>query len=173
MSETQEKLLRQYCAHVLVKYGFEFSPHDPVVPALYTIYKELSANKTGNDLVAKSIKNALEQLNPTVYNFNERGEAWKFKMAESIRWLFAGSCLVAVVGLGLVWWRQHNNVQRASEIITTYSGAQRILTLAAKKDSQGFMYLDFSKSNGNYVAYWTEYYEVKKDTVRVYLGKPD
>src|SRR5882762_3723662 len=110
MSETQEKLLRQYCAHVLLKYGFEFSPHDPVIPALYTIYKELGTNKVGNEAVARSIKDALEKLNPTVYNFNEQGEAWKFKMAESIRWLFAGACLVATVGLGLVWWRQHNNV---------------------------------------------------------------
>ena len=105
MSEKQEKLLRLYCAHVLVKYGFEFTPHDPVVPALYAIHRELNSNKIGNEEVARSIKGALEKLNPTVYNFNERGEAWKFKLAESLRWLFVGLSAALGIFVAFFWWR--------------------------------------------------------------------
>lgn len=173
MTEKETLRLRQYCARILTEYGFEFSPNDPVLPALYTIHRELNANKVGNEAVAKSIKEALEKLNPTVYNFNERGEAWKFKMAESVRWLFAGASLIVLMGIGLIWWRQHNNVQLATEIINSYSRVHRLLMLSAKKDEKGFMYLEFSKAHGDFIANWTEYHQLKKDTIRVYLGKPD
>lgn len=171
MSEKEEKLLRQYCAQVLLKYGFEFSTHDPVVPALYTIYRELDANKVSNDEVAKKIKGALDKLNPTVYNFNEPGEAWKFKMAESLRWLYLGITLVAVMGIGLIWWRQDNNIGRAREILAISSGINRTLLLKAKKDDTGFMYLEFSKAKGKYILNYEEYHQIDNGTIRVYLGK--
>ena len=169
----QEKLLRQYCARVLLKYGFEFTTHDPVLPALYTIYRELHANKVGNEEVATNIKAALEKLNPTVYNFNEPGEAWKFKMAESLRWLFVGLSVVAVVFVALIWWRQYNDVRRAREILLASSGSHRLLMMAAEKNESGFMYLELSKAKGRFIKNFTEYEEVKKDTIRVYLGKVD
>lgn len=170
--KSQEKLLRMYCAHVLIKYGFEFSPHDPIVPALYTISKELGANKIGNEAVAKSIKDALEKLNPTVYNFNERGEAWDFKLAESLRWFFAGLSVVTIFLIGLVWWKQYHDVQKAEDILKTSSEIKKIL-LDAKKDENDFIYWEFSQAKGKFILNGKEYVQVSQDTVRVYLGKSD
>ncbi len=173
MTEKQEKLLRVYCAQVLIKYGFEFSPHDPVVPALYTIHRELNSNKVGNEQVARSIEEALKKLNPTVYNFNERGEAWKFKFAESLPWLFVGLSAVLIVTVSLIWWRQYNDVRKASFIIAASKGADETFIRSVKKDSQGYVYLEFSKAKGTVIDFWTQYEQVKKDTIRVYVGKID
>lgn len=171
MTEKEEKLLREYCARVLLKYGFEFTPDDPVIPALYTIYSELNSNKVGNEEVAKTITMALSKLNPTVYNFHGPGEAWKFKMAESMRWLFLAMGLVVAIGIGFIWWRQNHDVEKASEIISTSNGVQRMLMLSSKKDNRGYEYLEFSKAGKEFTAFWTEYLEVNKDTVRVYIGR--
>ncbi|MBS1508560.1 MAG: hypothetical protein JSS79_18130 [Bacteroidetes bacterium] len=173
MNDKQEKLLRIYCAQILVKYGFEFSPHDPVVPALYTIHCELNSNKTGNEQVAKSIGEAMKKINPTVYNFSERGEAWKFKFAESLRWLFIGLSVVLVVVVSLIWWSQYNDIRRATLIIAASKGANETFIRSAKRDSQGYVYLEFSRAKGNVVDFWTDYEEVKKDTIRVYVGKAE
>jgi len=172
MSDKQEKLLRAYCALVLVKYGFEFSPNDPVVPALYTIYRELSTNKTGNENVAKSINDALKKLNPTVYNFNERGEAFAFKLAESLRWFFASLGVVTVFFIGLVWWKQYNDVQKAEDILKVSSEINKIL-LDAKRDKNNSIYWEFSRVKGDFILNGKEYVQVAEDTVRVYLGKTD
>jgi hypothetical protein len=171
MGEKQEQLLRAYCARVLVKYGFEFSPRDPVIPVLYTIYQELNANKVGNDKVAEEIRKALEKLNPTIYNFNQKGEAWKFKSAEALPWLFGSLGIVIAVFAGLIWWRQYNDVGRAATIIQTSKGVDEIFLRSAKKDDRGYVYLEFCKAKGNVMEFWTEYNEVKKDTIRVYVGK--
>jgi hypothetical protein len=171
MTERETLLLRQYCAKVLNEYGFEFSTNDPVLPALYTIHRELNANKAGNELVAKSIKDALAKLNPTIYNFNERGEAWKFKLADSLRWLFVGLSVVAAIFVGLIWWRQYNDVYRAREMVAASSAAQLLLNKNAGTTKNGFLYLEFSKAKGKYIENFTEYMEVKQDTIRVFLGK--
>lgn len=171
MSEKEEKLLRHYCAHVLIKYGFEFTTNDPVIPALYTIHRELNSNKVGNEEVARSIKIALEKLNPTVYNFNEKGEAWKFKFAESLRWLFVGFSAALVVAISIIWWRQYNDVKKASLIIAASKGADETFIRSVKKDSQGYVYLEFSKAKGTVIDFWTQYEQIKKDTIRVYVGK--
>lgn len=171
MSDNQERLLRQYCAHVLLKYGFEFTTHDPIIPSLFIIHEELMANKVGNEEVARTIQAALRKLNPTVYNFSGHGEAWKFKFAESLRWLFAGICLLIAISVGLIWWRQNNDVSRARQIIASYSGIYHLLTRRAEKNEHGFIYLDFSRARGKYVENYVEYEELGTDTVRVYLGK--
>ncbi|MBS1681673.1 MAG: hypothetical protein JST48_08170 [Bacteroidetes bacterium] len=171
MNEREEKKLRQFSSHLLNDYGFEISQSDPVLPALYLVHRELTDNKIGNEEVAKTLKIVLEKLNPTVYNFNGYGEAWKFKMAESMRWLFAGLSIVLAIFACLIWWRQNNDVSRAREIISASSGVHRLLMMATERNENGFIYIELSKAKGRFVENFTQYHEIKTDTIRIYFGK--
>jgi len=173
MNEKEEKKLRQFSSHLLNDYGFGISQDDPVLPALYLIHCELTDNRTGNEAVAKSITEALEKLNPTVYNFHEADAAWKFKLAESMRWLYAGTSLALIVWGAALWWRWDNDVQHAKEIIIASSGIHRMLLNASNKNENGFMYLEFTKCKGRYIENFKEYYQAGTDTIRVNLGKSD
>ena len=169
MSEKQEVLLRQYCAHVLLKYGFEFSTHDPVVPALYIIYRELHASRIGNEELAKGINNAVGKMNPVVFSSQQTLD---LKVAENFKWFIAGLTIVTMQFMGLIWWNQHHDVQKAEEILKTSSELNQML-LNAKKDESNFMYWEFSKAKGKIILNYKEYVQVSHDTVRVYLGKSD
>ena len=169
MTEKQEKLLRQYCARVLLKYGFEFTTHDPIVPALYTIYSELRANKIGNEEVAKSIKSAMDNLNPTVYNFHERGEAWKFVLADSFRWFAIPLAFLGTIGIANMWWRQYNDVEKAREILSYSPRVERLLTMT-KKDKHGVIYLEFTRAKSDSIRNFSEFFSVNQDMVKVPLG---
>jgi hypothetical protein len=171
MNAKEEKLLREFCSHLLLDYGFEFLPSDPVLPALYAIHCELNGNADGNKKVAHAINEALEKLNPTVYNFSERGEGWKFQIAGSLRWLFMGLTVMGAIWPCVFWWRQYHDVVKARIILNTAAPLNQLLLNNVGKDKEGYLFLQFNEAKGNSIEFYTEYDKRQDGSVRVYLGK--
>jgi len=172
MNQIEEKLLREYCGHLLVNYGFEILPSDPILPALYIINRELSSNVNANNNVAMSMQEALKRLSPTVYNFNTTGEGWKFALASSLKWLFIGLSIIGVVGVCNLWWRQYNDVSISRNIIMQSPYISSEILKRIKKNEEGFLYLEFKKSDDAIITSAEEYDQVSKSTIRVYFGRP-
>ena len=81
MTDREKLELRAYCAVLLKEHGFEFSPTDPVLPAIYVIHKEMQHCNEANKLIADRVDKAATRINPKTFHFNHAGEAWKFQLA--------------------------------------------------------------------------------------------
>jgi len=171
MTESEHKALRNYCAYMLKEFGFEFSPTDPVIPALYVIHHELMAVRKNNEMLARSVQEATKKINPTIYNFSSPGEAWKFQIAHSLKWLFIGLSLFLIIWILSNWWTNVDNLNRAETIIETSDQIKSSLLQRVKKDEKGYYYLEFTKSSGEQVRFFNEFDRIDNETVRVYLGK--
>ena len=74
MTDQEHKALRSYCAFILKEYGFQLSPNDPVIPALYIIHKEMQLNNQNNKAIANLIKESTSKMKSRSYTFNAPGE---------------------------------------------------------------------------------------------------
>ncbi len=171
MNDKEERELRNYCAWLLKEYGFNFPPTDPVLPALYVIHRQMMAARKSNETLAEQFKDATKSLAPVVYNFSQPGEGWKFQAAASIRWAVGGLSLVAISWIAFVWWQARNDHANAKLIIDSASVIESTLMQSAKRDSDGYLYLEFTEATGNKIKNFTEYDEIAHGKVRVYLGK--
>jgi hypothetical protein len=171
MTEREKNELREYSAYLLKRYGFNIPYTDPVMPALFTIHKELSDTKDSNTRLAKTIDQALERMNPTVYNFNAPGEAWKFQIGNSLKWFFVCLTIVLTLFIGFSWMKVKSTVEEAENIIQLASPIEKSLLNRVEKDSDGFYYIEFKESLGSSVMNFIEYDERGDGRVRVYLGK--
>lgn len=75
MTDQEQKELRFYCAFLLKEYGFQFSPTDPVIPALYIIHKETQLINQSNKALASQVKEASARIQPKGFHFHCAGEA--------------------------------------------------------------------------------------------------
>ena len=171
MNASEEKSLREFSSHLLLDYGFEILASDPVLPALYIIYRELKTNNDGNKNVANAIQEALKKLNPTVYNFSEPGEGWKFQIAGSLKWMFIGFTIIGVIWSCHYWWRQYHDVEQARIMTKTEAPLNQLLLNNIRKDNDGYLFIQFDEAKGSSVKFYTEYDKRKDGSVRVYLGK--
>lgn len=171
MTDREQKELRNYCAFMLKEYGFDFAPTDPVVPALYVIHREIQSNKKSNDSVSGEIKNAVAKMNSKVFHFNSPGEAWKFQLAGSLKWLFLGLSVNLLLWITLKWWSSKNDLDEAQRIIQSSGRINSHLLNNVKEDRDGFMFLEFTEAEENSIKNFIEYEKVNSRTVRVYLGQ--
>jgi len=104
MTDQEQKELRNYCAFLLKEYGFQFSPNDPVIPALYVIHKEMQLNNQKNKAIATQIQEASSRINPRVFQFNSEQAAWKFQMGITLRWALAGVLVLIFLGITAWYW---------------------------------------------------------------------
>lgn len=170
MTDQEQKVLRSYCAFILKEYGFQFTQHDPIIPAMFIIHKEMQLNNQNNKAIANLIKEASSKMNSKSFHFNAPGEAWKFRMAGAMKW-FLASLLVLIVVAILTWiWSISDEVERAKDIIEINSKANELL-LQAKKDNQGYFYLDAKEATGNSIQFFSEFEKRDAKTVRIYLGR--
>jgi hypothetical protein len=171
MTEKEQKELRNYCAFMLTEYGFDFAPTDPVIPALYVIHRELRTHSGSNDRVAAEIKNVAGKINSRIYNFSGPGEAWKFQLAGSLKWLFLGLSINLFLWIAFKWWSAKNDLAEAQRIIQSSERINIHLLNNVKKDTDGFMFLEFTEAKGNSIKNFIEYEKINSKTVRVYLGQ--
>jgi hypothetical protein len=170
MTEKEERDLRKYCAFILEKYGFQIAPTDPVIPALYIIHREFLSSRKSNEQIAESLQNMLSKVK-TVNNFNVPGEAWRFQLVKSIKLLWAGLTLVMLFWAYLFWLDLSDEVEKAKLIITTSDRVSSTMLKRVKKDSEGYLYIDFEKPTGNSVRSFYEFDKIDDRLVRVYLGR--
>jgi hypothetical protein len=170
MTDQEQKELRSYCAFILKEYGFQFPPNDPVIPALYIIHKEMQLNNQNNNAIASLVKEASARINPTVFHFNSPGEAWKFQMGVTLRWILGGLVVLLFIWAAIWYWSIANDVDRAKTIIGA-SGNLSELVKRVQKTNDGYYFIDFSVSKGDSVQNFKEFQKLNSKTVRVYLGK--
>jgi hypothetical protein len=169
MTDREQIELRHYCAFLLKEYGFQFSPSDPVIPALYIIHKEMQMNNQSNNALAAQIKEASLRISPRVFHFNSPGEAWKFQMGVAVKWLLSGALALAFIWIAAWYWSMVNDVGRAKTIIDSSGPVSGFLN-GAKKDKVGY-YVEFTAAKGDSIQPFTEFRKLDARTVRVYLGK--
>jgi hypothetical protein len=170
MTDQEQRALRSYCAFILKEYGFQFSPNDPVIPALFIIHQEMQLNNQNNKAIANLIKEASSKMISKSFHFHSPGEAWKFRMAGAMKWFLTS--LLLLIGVAIItWiWSLSDEVERAKDIIEMNGKATELL-LQAKKDNQGYFYLDAKEATGNSIQFFSEFERRDSKTVRIYLGR--
>lgn len=170
MTTQEQKDLRSYCALLLNEYGFHFPPDDPIIPALYIIYKHMKSNNESNEALAIQINEALSRTNPKEFHFHHPGEAWKFRMAGLFKWVLSGLTVLVLLLFGTWHWSRVNDVKLARAIVQ-HSGNIDKLFHRVQKNDNGTYFIDFTASTGDSVRYFVEYKNVDRKTVRVYVGR--
>jgi hypothetical protein len=168
MTDQEQKELRFYCAFLLKEYGFQFSPNDPVIPALYIIHKEMQLNNQNNKVIAL-VTEASSRINPKVFNFNSPGEAWKFQIGMAFKWILSGFLALMLIWIAAWRWSMANDVDRAEAIIEA-SGNVGELLKGVRKDKSGYYFIDFTAVKGDTIQFFKEFQRLNAKTVRVYLG---
>jgi len=170
MTDQEQKDLRSYCAFILKEYGFHFSPNDPVIPALYIIHKEMQLNKQNNSAIASLVKEASSRINPRTFHFNSPGEALKFQLGITLKWILTGLLVLISIWIGIWYWSMVNDVDRAKTIIQA-SKKMSGLIVRVEKDNEGYYFIDFTAAKGDSIQHFKEFQKLNAKTVRVYLGK--
>ena len=170
MTAQEEKDLRAYSAFILKEYGFHISPNDPVIPALYIIHREMQLNNQNNQAIASQIKDATQQINPKVFQFNHPGESWKYQLGIAFKWMAFGLLLLMLGGLITWYWSMANDVNQARAIVRSSSYVSE-LTGRTQKDKDGCYFIDFTAAKGDSILFLKEFKKINPRTVRVYLGK--
>jgi len=174
MTDKEQRDLRAYCAFLLKAYGFQFTPNDPVMPALYIIHREMEQNSASNRELVQQVRKAAEKIKPQVFHFNVAGEAWKFQLGAAIKWLVGGIIILLFLGLAAWYWSTTSKVRQADAIIEAH-GYMHALMEQVKKDEAGYYYVDFTSAKRNSKADSTDRFKkiqiLNATTVRLYLGK--
>jgi hypothetical protein len=170
MTDQEQKDLRAYCAFILKEHGFHFHTNDPVIPALYIIHKEMQLNNQNNKAIALLIKEALSKINPTTYHFNSPGEAWKFQMGITLRWVLSGLFALVFIWTATWYWSMVNDIDRAKTIIEASDNISELIK-RVQKNSEGYYFIDFTAAKGDSIQHFKESQKLNTRTVRVYLGK--
>jgi hypothetical protein len=170
MTDQEQKDLRAYCAFILKEFGFHFPPNDPVIPAIYIIHKEMQLNNQNNKAIASLIKEALSKINPTSYHFNSAGEAWKFQMGITVRWVLGGLLVLVFMWSAVWYWSMANDVDKARTIIESSNNLGGLIKRIQIND-EGYYFIDFTTANGDSMQHFKDFQKLNARTVRVYLGK--
>jgi hypothetical protein len=170
MTEKEQRGIRSYCAFLLTEYGINFSPDDPVIPALYVIHKEMQLSTTSNKAIASEIKKAAAKINPTVFHFNNGDAAYKFHVGIAVKYILIGLLVLLCTVVGIWYWSMVNNVYQAKAIIEA-SGSMGELMKRVKKDDEGFYVIDFTAAKGDSIQRFREFQKLDAKTVRIVIGK--
>src|SRR5688500_6818166 len=103
MTEKGQRGISFYCAFLLTEYGIDFSPDDPVIPALYVIHKEMQLSNVSNKTIASEIKEAAGQINPTIFHFNNGDAAYKFQVGIAVKYILMGLLVLLFTVTG-IWY---------------------------------------------------------------------
>jgi hypothetical protein len=170
MTEKEKRSIRSYCAFLLTEHGINFSPDDPVIPALYVIHKEMQLNNTNNKVIASELKEAAAKINPTVFNFNNEDAAYKFQVGIAVKYILIGALVLLFTVAGIWYWSMVNNVDQAKTIIEA-SRSMGELVKRVKKDEEGFYVIDFTMAKGDSIQRFKEFRKLDAKTVRIVIGK--
>lgn len=170
MTQQEELDLRNYCAFLMKQYGFYFSPHDPVIPALYIIHKEMQLNIQNNTILSAQVKAASTRMNSKVFHFNGDDQAWGYQMGITFRWVLIALLLLLGALLGFWHWSKTNDVRKAQRILESTPHLD-VLLHTIQQEKSGSFFIDFTLAKGDSIQPGKEFIKVDARTVRVYLGE--
>ena len=169
MTEKERLHLRAYSVSLLSQYGFEFSEHDPVLPALYIIHKEMQKNNENNQRIVTQIDQASSRINPMVFHFNHPGDSWKFQLGIAVKWMIWAGLGMAFACIGIWYWSLRADISQARKIIDAHDRISQLAT-RAKKDNLGNLIIDFTEAKGDSAKRFWEYNRIDKRTIRIFIG---
>lgn len=170
MTEKEQRNIRSYCAFLLDEYGIQFSPDDPVIPALYVIHKEMQLTNAGNKAIGSAVNEAAAKINPTVFQFLNGEAAYEFQLGIGVKWLLYGCIIAVAAAIGAWHWSNVNKVEEADNIVQNSGKLGELLKLV-KKDNEGFYIIDFTAAKADSIVFLKEFQKIDAKTVRVYLAK--
>ncbi|NOT74944.1 MAG: hypothetical protein HOP08_08440 [Cyclobacteriaceae bacterium] len=170
MTDQEQKEVRSYCAFILEKYGFDISPSDPIIPALYIIHKEMQLNNQNNKAIGELIKEASTKISPTVFHFVSPGEAFRFQLGVAVKWIIISIPMLILMWIG-VWYRSMIYDLDSARTIVQASDNVGELFKRAKVDEKGHYFIDFTAARKDSVIHFREFEKLNAKTIRVYLGK--
>ena len=170
MTKKEQRSIRAYCAFLLDEHGIDFSPYDPVIPALYVIHKEMQLNNESNKALASQVREATSRIKSTVFNFNSESAAFKFQVGIAVKWILIGALVLLFVVIAIWHWSRANDVDHARAIIQA-SGNMGELMKRVQKDKEGYYFLDFTAAKADSIQHFKEYQKLDAKTVRIYVGK--
>jgi hypothetical protein len=170
MTDQEQKDLRAYCAFLLKEYGFHISPHDPIIPALYIIHKEMQRTNQNSNALASQVKEATLRINPKQFHFQYPGEAWKFQLGATVKWILIGFIILLFTWVGVWYWSMKKDIDQARTIMEV-SGRKSELMKATQKNKDGYYFIDFTEQKGDSIQNFKEFRKLNAKTVRVYLGR--
>lgn len=169
MTDQEQKDLRSYCAYLLKEYGFDIPATDPIMPALYIIYKEMRSAIKSNSELASLVKEGTTKVRPKVYHFDSTDAAFKFQIGIAVKWLLTGSLLPISLGIYTWFWSMSNNVDQAKAIINSSENIRKLVA-RMQTDSKGYSFVDFTAAKASKIQPIKEYRQLNPNTVRVYLA---
>jgi hypothetical protein len=169
MTEQEQKNLRAYCAFLLKEFGFDISPNDPVIPALYIMHKEMELNNKTNETIAKKVDEAVANLNPSVFNFYSGDASFKFQLGIGVKWVIGGMLVLVFLALANWHWSIRSDIEKARDIVNA-SGRISQLIQRVRSDNQGNLIIDFKLAQRDSISFCTDYVKVDAKTVRVYVA---
>ena len=180
MSGEEKLKIRDFSAHLLKEWGFDFPPEDPVMPALYVFHKEnevlRKANEKlqkevqdGNGKLSADIKKIVSSLQPVTYNFSTKGEAWKFKVAGVLPWLIGGMFFIITLWSVGHYLKIVVQEQNKTLIIKKLNVIDQQILPSLKIDNDGDLYLEASSMKDTIGI--NEFVLLNNGKVRVYLGR--
>lgn len=170
MTDKEQRSIRAYCAFLLNEHGIDFSPDDPVIPALYVIHKEMQLNNTSNKAIASEVKGVAAKIKPTLFQFNSGDAAYEFQVGIAVKYILICLLVLLFTVAGIWHWSMVNNVDQAKTIVEA-SGTIGELLKRVKKDRNGFYVIDFTAAKGDSILPFTQYQKLDARTVRVYVSK--
>lgn len=170
MTDQEQKDLRGYCAFLLKEYGFHISPHDPIIPALYIIHKEMQRANQNSNVLASQVKEASLRINPKQFHFQYPGEAWKFQLGAAVKWILIGFIIILFTWVGVWYWSLQKDIDQARTIMEA-SGRMGELMKVAQQDKDGYYFIDFTAPKGDSIQNFKEFRKLNTKTIRVYLGR--
>jgi len=151
-------------------YGIHISENDELLPILHFVFHSVKEVNESRAKQESALSDLMSKINRPVYNFAP-GEAWQFQIAASLKWLFIGMSIVLFAWIALKWWSAKNDLDEAQRIIQSSERINIHLLNNVKKDTDGFMFLEFTEAKGNSIKNFIEFEKVNSKTVRVYLGQ--
>ena len=168
-SDKLKRELRAYCAFLLTEYELLYSPADPIIPALYAIHKDMQLNNRKNMDIAALISAASSKMKSQVFHFNSPGEAFKFQLGITLRWILIGALVFGFVWTASWVWSAKMELDKAKKIIEHSKVTDKLIPYV-KTDADGFYFIEFVVTRqGNKEV--MKVAKIDKNTIRVYLGK--
>jgi hypothetical protein len=170
MTYQEQKALRDYCALLFKEYGFQFTPDNPVIPALYIIHKEMEQNNQNNKAIASQVREVSSRISPKEFKFYSDEAAWQFQQGITFRRVLFGVLALLSIWVFAWHWSNVNDVDQARAIIET-SGQITELADRATKANDGSYYIYFTRAKADSIRRFKEFQVVNATTIRVNLGK--
>ncbi len=159
------------------KYGVRLSENDEMLPIIHFIFdagkstdSRLSETKRLIAKLEQTVDLSVEMISPKTYHF-AGGEALKWQIGIGIKILMVIAGLLIVSWSFYFYWRSHNDLKTAQQILASAPMIEKNLLQSVREDGRGYYFLEFNKPKDDGIHFFIEYELMDNGSARVYLNK--